>query len=62
MGRVIDATIRAEIKRMRKVNGTLDRRFLKAETGLTWNELEARISKNAVEMLAEESIVDKAQR
>lgn len=52
-GGYIRSTIRAEIKRVGKVGGPIDREHLNRETGLHWPQLEATIADVALEMAAE---------
>ena len=59
---IINSVIRGELKRIRKVGGQIDRRYLHRETGLKWYELEAAISRNAVEMISEEAAEQRIKR
>lgn len=54
---LIRAVIRGELKRIRKVGGQIDRRYLRSETGLKSQQLEALISDCALELIAEESMI-----
>jgi hypothetical protein len=62
-GPTIEAIVRAELERVKGCAPlTVNRLYLKRETGLSWNQLESAIAKCAADMLAEESTIAKAQR